>query len=54
MTPTCEICACEMTGEDTHMVEAYETTGQIMCDDCFDEMCEADAAYAAEGEENGE
>jgi len=42
MVDHCEICGVEMDGEDMNMVEAYETTGKIICDDCFDEVCEED------------
>lgn len=37
---------CAVCGDDDEFrpnVEAFEETGQIMCDDCFEAQCEAEA-----------
>ena len=38
--PTCEDCECELDGTEVTTVEAYETTGLILCDECFAALCE--------------
>lgn len=37
----CEACLMPAAGLDfSHIVEAYETTMQILCDDCWLDFCE--------------
>ena len=41
--PLCKRCRAEIDEASGHIVEAFETTGELICESCWDQVCE-DAA----------
>jgi hypothetical protein len=46
----CADCGDDCFAEDWHFVEAFERFGAILCDGCFQERCEDDAASEDAGD----
>lgn len=39
---TCSKCSDEIDEDDGHLVECFETTGQLLCASCWEGVCEAE------------
>jgi len=44
----CEVCLSELDGFEAHLIEAFETTDQIICDACWADACDAHADEVAQ------
>lgn len=44
----CGNCGEGVEPADGHLVECWETIGEFYCAECWEEMCEANAAYERE------
>ena len=42
----CEMCGEEMDASDVN-VEAFELSGQVVCDECADDIFEANSQFGA-------
>lgn len=47
----CANCGGTIDFFDTHHTECWETIGEFYCAECWEEMCEANAAYDREDAE---
>jgi hypothetical protein len=47
----CGNCDGALDMFDAHLTECWETIGEFYCAECWEEMCEANAAYELEDAE---
>lgn len=47
----CGNCGGSVDQADAHLAECLETIGELYCGECWEEMCEANAAYDREDAE---